>query len=114
MGEVHDQDEDDGDVYPPWNFSWVDHGKLAAMACPVKAANLRFLLEQGITHLVTLSSEKRPPAHLCNQLKYTDIFIKEFQAPTVKEINAFVDICQRASITNDVSYLIFFEIFFVH
>ncbi|XP_075223971.1 dual specificity protein phosphatase 23-like [Lycorma delicatula] len=98
---VLNQDVDDGDVYPPWNFSWIEHGKLAAMACPQKGANLKFLVEQGISHLVTLSYEKRPPYHLCNQLKYTDIFIKEFEAPTIKQIIAFIDICQRCCITNE-------------
>lgn len=105
--DYHEEEEgeDDGDIYPPWNFSWIENGKLAVMACPLKGANLRFLIEQGISTLVTLSSEKRPPARLCDELKYITIFVKDFQAPTMEQIKTFIEICERSILENEVRFI---------
>ncbi|KAK7871029.1 hypothetical protein R5R35_014093 [Gryllus longicercus] len=84
--------------YSPWNFSWVVEKKLAAMAWPQTPANLRFLLDQGIRHLITLSPEKRPPIHSFPDLGWTEISIKEFEAPSISQIKKFIDICQRCII----------------
>ncbi|XP_022191364.1 dual specificity protein phosphatase 23 [Nilaparvata lugens] len=91
------EEEDDGDVYPPWNFTWVVRDRLAAMACPHRPAHLRFLAEQGICHLVTLSPEKKPPSHLCDELDYSTVPVDEFDAPTIKQIEKFIEICRKCT-----------------
>lgn len=98
-------------IYPPWNFSWIVENQLAAMAWPQTIGNLKYLYEeQGIKHLVTLSPEKRPPIYDYLKLDWTEIAIEEFEAPTVKDILKFIDVCQRCHIKNQVSefsYLLF-------
>ncbi|XP_071447601.1 dual specificity protein phosphatase 23-like [Hetaerina americana] len=87
--------------YPPWNFSWIVPGHLAAMAWPQTVENLNYIVDQGIKRLVTLSPEKRPPIYECPDLQWTEIKIKEFEAPTVKQIGKFIDICQRSRIKDE-------------
>ena len=94
---------DEVDAYPPWNFSWVVEGALAAMAWPQNKENLRYLHEEGIRHLVTLSPEKLPPIQDFQQLEWTTIPIEEFEPPTIKDILNFIDICQRCQLKNQVS-----------
>ncbi|GJQ76669.1 hypothetical protein Trydic_g15526 [Trypoxylus dichotomus] len=90
--------EEEVDSYPPWNFSWVVPNKLAAMAWPQNKENLRYIYEEGIRHLVTLSPEKLPPIEEFPQLEWTQIPITEFDAPTIKDILKFIDICQRCEL----------------
>ncbi|KAF4519003.1 hypothetical protein B566_EDAN009766 [Ephemera danica] len=45
----------------PWNFSWVVRDELCAMARPRSPLELAFLVRNGVTQLVTLSREQRPP-----------------------------------------------------
>ncbi|KOB79462.1 putative dual specificity phosphatase 23-like protein [Operophtera brumata] len=49
------------EAYAPYNFSWFIEGKIAAMGCPRHEANLNYLVDAGIDHLITLSPERRPP-----------------------------------------------------
>lgn len=95
---------EDEPAYPPWNFSWVVKGELAAMAWPQTVENVRYVVQQGINHLITLSPEKKPPSvGKFPQLKWTVIPVEEFEAPTIKQIKAFIEICQRAVIKHEVS-----------
>jgi hypothetical protein len=83
----------------PWNFSWVVGGKLAAFACPGSVANLNFLCEQGVTHLVTLSRTHKPsPAALKEfpDLCWTLIDVEEFEPPTLQQMQQFIQICDQA------------------
>lgn len=91
------------DSYAPWNFSWVVRDELAAMSCPSSTGNLRFLVEQGIKHLITLSPEKRPPIHSFPDLKWSQIPVKEFDPPTISQINKFIELCERSKIQNQVN-----------
>ncbi|XP_071053772.1 dual specificity protein phosphatase 23-like isoform X1 [Onthophagus taurus] len=88
------------DSYPPWNFSWVVDNKLAAMAWPQNKENLRYIYEEGVRHLVTLSPEKLPPIEQFPQLEWTSIPIEEFGAPTIKDILKFIDVCQKCQQKN--------------
>ncbi|XP_054257981.1 dual specificity protein phosphatase 23-like isoform X2 [Macrosteles quadrilineatus] len=83
-------------VNPPLNFSWVVQEKLAAMAWPQTEANIEYVVESGIKHLVTLSPEKIPPAKHHPKVKWKLISIQEFQAPTLDQIRQFIDICEEA------------------
>lgn len=94
--------EEEVDSYPPWNFSWVVDNQLAAMAWPQNKENLRYIFEEGVRHLVTLSPEKQPPIDEFPQLEWTSIPISEFEAPTIKDIVKFIDVCQKCQIKNQV------------
>ena len=91
------------DSYPPCNFSWLVDNKIAGMACPQNVGNLNYLADCGIQHLVTLSPERIPPLMECNKkIKWTRIPVKEFEAPTLKQIIKFIGICKNAEITGEV------------
>lgn len=96
--------EDELPVHPPWNFSWIDPGKLAAMACPQRVENVRYIVKLGINHLITLSAEMEPfSVRNFPGLKWTVIPVENFEAPTIKQIKKFIKICQQASLKNEVS-----------
>ncbi|CAG4939674.1 dual specificity protein phosphatase 23-like [Colias croceus] len=90
------------DAYPPLKFSWVIPKKLAAMAFPRHKENLKFLVNQGITHLVTLTAGKKPPVDDMPRLKWTEIPVEEFDVPTVEQIEKFIDICKKADKNGEV------------
>lgn len=90
--------------YPPYNFSWFIEGKVAAMGWPQTVENLNYIADAGVDHLITLSPEKKPPILDCEKkLKWSEIRITEFGAPTLKQILKFIEICERASIRGEVS-----------
>ncbi|KAJ8963286.1 hypothetical protein NQ318_018753 [Aromia moschata] len=91
--------EAQGSASPPWNFSWVVPDELAGMAMPETKENLRYLWQQGIRHLVTLSPERVPPIGE-SQLEWTLLPIEEFEAPTLNDMIAFNDICSRCIANN--------------
>ncbi|KPJ14040.1 Dual specificity protein phosphatase 23 [Papilio machaon] len=84
------------EAYPPLKFSWVIPKKLAAMAFPRNKENLQFLVNQGITNLVTLTAGKKPPVDDIARLRWTEIPIEEFELPTIEQIKKFIDVCKRA------------------
>ncbi|CAH0403068.1 unnamed protein product [Chilo suppressalis] len=89
--------------YPPFNFSWFVEKKIAAMGWPQTVENLNYLADVGVDHLITLSPEKLPPILDCKKrMKWSEIRIKEFGAPTLKQILKFIEICERAEIRGEV------------
>jgi hypothetical protein len=94
----------DYECYPPYNFSWFIEKKIAAMGWPQTVENLNYLADVGVEHLITLSPERRPPILECKKkLKWSEIRIKEFGAPTLKQILKFIELCERAEIRGEVS-----------
>ncbi|KAF2896237.1 hypothetical protein ILUMI_09938 [Ignelater luminosus] len=91
------------EFYPPWNFSWIVENELAAMGWPQTRANLEYLANVGIKHLVTLSPEKIPPITGFTKLRWTKIDIEEFEAPTVNQIMEFIDVCKKCRMKHEVS-----------
>jgi hypothetical protein len=70
--------------------------KLAAFACPGSIANLNFLCEHGVTHLVTLSSTHKPSLVALKEfpkLNWTLIDVEEFEPPTLQQMQQFIQIC---------------------
>ena len=57
---------------------------------------VRFLVEQGIDHLVSLSPEKIPPHYAFPNLQHTLIPVEDFTGPTIAEIQKFLEICDCA------------------
>lgn len=91
------------DAYPPLKFSWVIPKKIAAFAFPRNKENLKFLVNQGITHLVTLTAGKKPPVDDIARLRWTEVPIEEFEAPNVDQIKKFIDVCKKTDKNGEVS-----------
>ncbi|XP_013191713.2 dual specificity protein phosphatase 23 [Amyelois transitella] len=89
--------------YPPYNFSWFIENKIAAMGWPQTVENLNYIADVGVNHLITLSPERRPPILQCEKkLGWSEIRVKEFGTPTLKQILKFIEICERAEIRGEV------------
>lgn len=101
MSEILEIEEVDS--YPPYNFSWVIPKELAAMAYPRNKEHLKFLVEEGIKHLVTLCPEKKPPIEECKELKWAEIAVDEFEPPTMRNIKDFLDYCTKCRAKGEVS-----------
>ncbi|CAF4873624.1 unnamed protein product [Pieris macdunnoughi] len=95
------QTEVDVEAYPPYNFSWFVEAKIAGMGWPQTVENLNFLVNAGINHIITLSPERIPPVMECRKLKWTLLKIKEFSAPSLKQIVKFIEICKKAEMMGE-------------
>ncbi|KAK5647691.1 hypothetical protein RI129_002583 [Pyrocoelia pectoralis] len=80
------------------NFSWIVQSELAGMACPRTKLHIDYLENQGISHLVSLSPEMLPPISDHNNMKWSHIFVEEFEAPSLEQILNFIDICKTCRI----------------
>lgn len=94
------------DAYPPLKFSWVIPKKLAAMAFPRNKENVKFIVNQGITHLITLTADKKPPVDGVARLNVSDIPIEEFGVPDLDQVKKFIDICKRADKSGEVKLIL--------
>ncbi|GBN92024.1 Dual specificity protein phosphatase 23 [Araneus ventricosus] len=80
----------------PMNFSWIDEGKLAAFGRPSSPENLRFLLENNIAYLITLSPECTPPVFTFPDIHWYEIKVREFHPPRNDQIKKFISICEKS------------------
>ncbi|XP_037079215.1 dual specificity protein phosphatase 23-like [Pollicipes pollicipes] len=62
-----------------------------------RSAELLFLRSAGVRHLVTLSSECPPHPAVTDYLRHTVLHVEEFEAPTLQQIDQFVNICKEAA-----------------
>ena len=83
-------------MHLPWNFSWVDEKKLAGTSVPTTEGQMKALVSEGISHLVSLSPETPPSTAPVEGLKITYISVEDFEAPTPKQIRKFLKVCQSA------------------
>ncbi|XP_023324300.1 dual specificity protein phosphatase 23 [Eurytemora carolleeae] len=83
-------------VDAPINFTWVIPDELCGMGWPKSRDQVRFLVEQGIDHLVSLSPEKIPPHYAFPNLNHTLIPVEDFTGPTIAEIQKFLEITDDA------------------
>jgi hypothetical protein len=100
-------------VQEPWNFSWVVHEELCAMSCPRSEAQLRYLTNIGVHHLVTLSRDAQPPNISIPELEHTLIDVTEFEPPSIAQIQCFIDICDHARANKKVSILALYSCKFI-
>lgn len=91
------------DAYPPLKYSWVIPKKLAAMAFPRNKENIKYLVNQGITHLVTLTADKKPPVEDVARIRWSEIPVEEFEVPSLEHVKKFIDVCKRADKNGEVS-----------
>ncbi|CAH0596898.1 unnamed protein product [Chrysodeixis includens] len=90
------------DAYPPLKFSWVIPKKIAAMAFPRNKENLKYLVNQGITHLVTLTAGKKPPVDDIARLRWSEVPVEEFETPNVEQVKKFIDVCKKSDKNGEV------------
>ena len=84
-------------IHLPWNFSWVDEKKLAGTSVPTTEVQMKALVSEGVSHLVSLSPETPPfTAGPVEGLKITYIDVEDFDAPTPKQIRKFLKVCESA------------------
>ncbi|KAL1254035.1 hypothetical protein QQF64_016264 [Cirrhinus molitorella] len=83
-------------VAPP-NFSWVEPQKLAGLACPSETQHYKFLVENGIKHLVCLLESKPPKYDTCPELILHHISIVDFTPPSLPQILRFLSIVEGAN-----------------
>ncbi|XP_036406196.1 dual specificity protein phosphatase 23-like [Megalops cyprinoides] len=86
----------------PDNFTWVEPGVLAGMAFPKHRANLQYLVDHGIRHLVSIEApEKLPGIEDFPQLTSHPIVVTDWATPTDAQINKFLGIVQEAKSRNE-------------
>ncbi|GIX78652.1 dual specificity protein phosphatase 23 [Caerostris darwini] len=76
--------------FPQWKR------KLAAFGFPSSPENMRFLIENNIKYLVTLSPECTPPVHTFPDVRWHEIKVREFHPPRNDQIKRFISICEEA------------------
>lgn len=87
---------------PPHNFSWVEPKKLAGLAMPRMPSEYRYLLDNGVRHLVCLC-ERKPPNHdTCPELQLHHIKIADFTPPSPGQIDQFLSIVEGANSKGEV------------
>lgn len=87
---------------PPHNFSWVEPGKVAGLAMPRMPCEYRYLLDNGIKHLVCLC-ERKPPNHdTCPELQLHHIKIADFTPPSPNQIDRFLSVVEEANSKGEV------------
>eukprot|EP00096_Caligus_rogercresseyi_P009588 TRINITY_DN327_c1_g1_i1.p1 TRINITY_DN327_c1_g1~~TRINITY_DN327_c1_g1_i1.p1 ORF type:complete len:646 (-),score=152.48 TRINITY_DN327_c1_g1_i1:571-2508(-) len=84
------------DIEAPINFTWVAQDELAGMGWPKSRDQVRFCVEQGIDHLISLSPEKLPPSYAFPKLKWTLIPVEDFTGPTIADIKKFITLMDEA------------------
>ncbi|XP_013883670.1 dual specificity protein phosphatase 23 [Austrofundulus limnaeus] len=86
---------------PPHNFSWVDPGKLAGLACPRMPCEYRYLWDNGIRQLVCLC-ERKPPHHdSCPGLQLHHIKIQDFTPPSQSQMDRFLSVVEEANVRGE-------------
>nr|CAI5861572.1 unnamed protein product [Callosobruchus analis] len=68
------------------------------MACPSTPSEIRYLVENGIQHLVTLSTDMEPPMDddsIRDIIRWTVIPVVEFEPPTLHDMQKFIAICEQ-------------------
>lgn len=87
---------------PPY-FSWVVDRLLAVSAHPYHHAHLRYLTENGINLVISLNdSRTEPPFHTRPQLRVVYLNTPSGGAPSIYEVDRFVDIMEDAKRRNEV------------
>uniref|UniRef100_A0A672K4J8 Swiss Army Knife protein DSP-PTPase phosphatase domain-containing protein n=1 Tax=Sinocyclocheilus grahami TaxID=75366 RepID=A0A672K4J8_SINGR len=86
----------------PPNFSWLEPHKLAGLACPSETQHYRYLVENGIRHLVCLLESKPPERDTCPELLQHHISIVDFTPPSLPQILRFLSIVEEASAKGEV------------
>ncbi|PVD23860.1 hypothetical protein C0Q70_17134 [Pomacea canaliculata] len=80
----------------PLNFSWVIVDLLCACGLPGTVANLRYLKNQGVTCIVSLTPEHHLPQHDMEGLEVVRIEVEDMTPPTLFQVHQFIEIVDKA------------------
>ena len=80
----------------PLNFSWLEEGKIAALAFPYVNGNFEYLLHHGIRYLITLTREMRPCVENFPEMNHIDISVDDYNTFTLEQIQQFIEVCECA------------------
>ncbi len=81
----------------PKNFSWLEDGKIAALAFPEKREDLEFLVNVGIRYLVTLTKELQPRVEEVPALIGINICVDDYCTFTMEQVKQFIEVCEKAA-----------------
>ena len=90
------QNQQNRDKNLPQNFSWVEEKRLAGSSVPASREQLEAMVQEGVTHLVSLSPETPPPTTPISGLNITFIPVEDFKAPNSEDFRRFFELCERA------------------
>lgn len=81
----------------PANFSWLAVNMMAGSACPQSELELRSLAGLGISHLVTLSPDAKPPDCITHiqDIQWTVIPIQNLHGAKIEQFYTFFNICDQ-------------------
>ena len=84
----------------PHNFSWLKPSRIAGTSAPRRMSEMDALAREGVTHLVSLAPEVALPSTSEHRLTVHQIPVTEHKAPTLRQIQDFIGICEKAIITS--------------
>ncbi len=83
---------------PPPGFTWVDRPRLAALARPDSADDLRWLRRNGVDVLVSLTEEPLPRGWVNEAgLMAVSVPVPDFEAPTDRQLDHLLDTIIKAN-----------------
>ena len=90
---------------PPPKFSWVDPGKLAAHGLPAGPRHMQYLWDAGIRHVVSIIADRAPLQVIADytNINWVHISVREFHAPTMQQVETFLDVVEKAHAKGEVS-----------
>ena len=81
----------------PHNFSWLKPSRIAGTSAPRRMSEVDALVREGVSHLVSLSPEVALPTSSVDGLTIHHIPVTEHKAPTLEQIQDFIEICEKAT-----------------
>lgn len=92
---------------PPY-FSWVLDNLLAVSAFPYDHEKVRYITENNIHTVVSITTDRTPPFFSKPNLKVLNIRVHDEHPPSLSECKNFVALMERAKSRHEVT---FFQIF---
>jgi atypical dual specificity phosphatase len=82
----------------PINFSWLTEGKICGMARPKKAAHIKWLEENNVGLVVTLTGEGKLPDVFFEKSKLNRLYIpiEDYHIPTFEQVDLFINQTTKA------------------
>lgn len=75
----------------PRNFSWVVDQRVAGMGYPDEDSNLLYLLNNGISHIITLTDTNVPSTERFPEIEILALKVQDFTPPTIEQIEKCLD-----------------------
>lgn len=80
----------------PKNFSWLEDRKVAGLGFPDRPSDIRFLVQNGIRYLVTLTKEMKPCVKDFPELNHVDISVHDYCTFSLQQVEEFIQVCESA------------------